>query len=208
MPEREYRYDVTFRDFQFLQGHMTRRVFEKNRARHVRALFWIVLCAVLLTLAIVANVDPVRTSTLLSDVLPYPVSFYAVMIACLTGAILTLIPAIRLRLRTMRLQVSDDGPLLGATRLMVEPDALIVDRGRMTARYAWSAFQGVEIARNAVILPIDNGIGVIVPAAAFHSDAERLDFAATVAKRVDAAKTGATDTPTAMDAGNDRAPLA
>jgi hypothetical protein len=31
----------------------------------------------------------------------------------------------------------------------------------------------VETTKNAVILPIDNGIGVIIPASAFSSDAER-----------------------------------
>jgi hypothetical protein len=56
----------------------------------------------------------------------------------------------------------------------------------MSARYAWSAFQGVEVAKNAVILPIDNGIGIIIPASAFASDAERYDFAAMIAKRLEA----------------------
>ena len=77
------------------------------------------------------------------------------------------------------------------TRLIVEADALIVDRGRMSARYSWSAFQGVEVAKNAVILPIDNGIGVIVPASAFTSDAERFEFAAMIAKRLEAQKLAA-----------------
>jgi len=108
------------------------------------------------------------------------------VIVCLLAAIFTLIPALRLRMKTMRMQVSDDGPLLGPTKLIVEPDGLVVDRGRMSARYLWSAFQGVELVKNAVILPIDNGIGLIVPARAFASDAERYDFAATVAKRVEA----------------------
>ena len=110
------------------------------------------------------------------------------LIVLLIGAILALLPAVKLRMKTLRMQVSDDGPLLGATHLIVEPDALIVDRGRMSARYAWSAFQGVEVAKNAVILPIDNGIGVIIPASAFASDAERYDFAAMIAKRIEAQK--------------------
>jgi hypothetical protein len=58
----------------------------------------------------------------------------------------------------------------------------------MSARYAWSAFQGVKVAKNTVILPIDNGIGVIIPASAFASDAERYDFAAMIAKRLEAQK--------------------
>jgi len=55
----------------------------------------------------------------------------------------------------------------------------------MSAKYLWAAFQGVEIAKNAVILPVDNGIEVIVPASAFASDAERYDFAAAILKHLE-----------------------
>ena len=188
MPEREFIYDVTFADFQFLQGYMARRVAARNRGRHLRALMSVVLCAVFLALAIVLNVNPYRALAFSSPALPYPLSFYLLLICLLIAAILALIPAVKVRLKTMRMQVSDDGPLLGATRLIVEPEALIVDRGRMSSRYSWSAFQGVEMAKNAVILPIDNGIGVIIPAAAFASDAERYEFAAMIAKRLESHK--------------------
>ena len=184
MAERELRYDVTFGDFQFLQGYMTRRVAAKNRREHMFALFGVVLCAVLLALAIVLNVDPYRSIGFWGGAVPYPFSFYLLMIALLLAAILALTPAVRLRLKTLRMQVSDDGPLLGSTRLLVEPDGLVVDRGRMSTRYSWSAFQGVEMVKNAVILPVDTGIGLIIPASAFPSDAERFDFAAMVAKRI------------------------
>lgn len=188
MAEREFRYDLRFADFQFLQGYMTRRVAARNRGPHLRALLGVVLCAILLAMAIVLNVNPYRAVPLSSAAIPYPLSFYLLLIVLLIGAILTLLPAVRLRLKTLRMQVSDDGPLLGPTHLTIEDDALVVDRGRMSARYAWSAFQGVETAKNAVILPIDNGIGVIVPASAFASDAERYEFAATVARRVQSAR--------------------
>jgi YcxB-like protein len=189
MSEQEFRYDVTFADFQFLQGYMTRRVLARNRGPHLRALFGIVLCATFLALAIVLNVNPYRALAFSSAAMPYPLSFYLLLIVLLIGAILTLIPAVRLRLKTMRMQVSDNGPLLGPTRLSVEPDGLVVDRDRMRTRYSWSAFQGVEVAKNAVILPIDNGIGVIIPASAFASDAERFEFAAAIAKRVESCRT-------------------
>jgi hypothetical protein len=185
MAERELRYDSTFADFQFLQGYMTRRVAARNRGPYLRALAWVVLCALFLALAIVLNVNPYRAIALTGGAVPYPVSFYLILIVFLIGAILALLPPLKLRMQTLRMQVSDDGPLLGATRLMVEPDALIVDRGRMSTRYAWSAFQGVEVAKKALILPIDNGIGVIIPASAFASDAERYDFAAMIAKRLE-----------------------
>jgi hypothetical protein len=188
MAERELRYDTTFADFQFLQGYMTRRVAARNRGPHLRALMWVVLCAFFLAMAIVLNVNPYRAIALTGGAVPYPISFYLVLIALLIAAILALLPAVRLRMKTLRMQVSDDGPLLGPTHLIVEPDALVVDRARMSARYAWSAFQGVEVAKNAVILPIDNGIGVIIAANAFASDAERYEFAAMIAKRIEAQK--------------------
>ena len=58
------------------------------------------------------------------------------------------------------MQVSDDGPLLGPTRLMIEPDGLVIDRKVVSQSTVWAAFQGVEIQKNAAILPIDNGIGI------------------------------------------------
>ena len=184
MAERELHYDVAFADFQFLQGYMARRVATRNRSKHLIAFLSVVLCAFLLALAIMLNVNPYWAFAISSEALPYPLSFYLVLILLLIGAILALIPAVTLRMKTLRMQVSDDGPLLGATRLTVEPDGLVVDRGRMTARYSWSAFQGVEMAKNAVILPVDNGIGVIIPPSAFASDAERFEFAAMVSKRI------------------------
>jgi hypothetical protein len=55
----------------------------------------------------------------------------------------------------------------------------------LSNRLDWAAFQGVEIQKNAVIRPIDNGIGIIIPASAFSSDAERYDFAAVVSKHLE-----------------------
>jgi hypothetical protein len=175
-------YNVAFRDFQFLQGYMTRRIFANNRQKYVPALFGVVLCAVFLTMTIVLNVQPYRAVTLFG--LRYPLSFYLLLILCLVAAIASLIPAIKLRLGALRMQVSDDGPLLGPTRLIIEPDGLVIERKVVKSKYLWAAFQGVEIQKNAVILPIDNGIGIIIPASAFSSDAERYDFAALVSQRL------------------------
>ena len=90
-----------------------------------------------------------------------------------------------LRLKTLRLQLSDDDPLLGSTKLSIEPDGLVIDRKVVKSKYLWEAFQGVEIVKNAVILPIDNGIAVIIPASAFATDAERYDFAAVISKHLE-----------------------
>ena len=83
------------------------------------------------------------------------------------------------------MQVSEDGPLLGATELTIEPDGLVIDRRLIKTKYLWAAFQGIEIQKNAVILPIDNGIEIVIPASAFSSDAERYDFAAVISKRLE-----------------------
>ena len=178
-------YEMTFRDFQFLQSHMARRVFAKNRSRYGPALAGVVLCALLLTMVIVLNVNPYRRSTLFG--LRYPYSYYLQLIIYLVGAIAALIPAINLRLKTLRMQVSDNSALFGPTTVTIEPDGLVVDRRLMTTKYLWAAFQSIEISKNAIILPIENGIGLIVPASAFASDTERYDFAALVSKRLSGA---------------------
>ena len=185
MSERELKFDFTFRDFQFLQGYMARRIFAKNRRAHTFGLLGVVVCATFLALAIVLNVSPFWAFAISSPSLPYPLSFYLVLIVVLIAALFALIPAIRLRLKMLRMQISDDGPLLGLTKLRVEPDGIVVERDRMNAKYLWGAFQGVETAKNALVLPIDNGIGLIIPASAFSSDAERFAFAAEVAKRIE-----------------------
>ena len=161
---------------------MARRIFAKNRQKYGPALLGVVLCAVFLTMAIMVNVNPYRAVALFG--LRYPLSFYVLLILCLVAAIASLIPAIKLRLGTLRMQVSDDGPLLGTTKLVVEPDGLLIERQVVKSKYLWAAFQGVELQKNAVILPIDNGIGIIIPASAFSSDADRYEFAAAVSKRV------------------------
>ena len=85
----------------------------------------------------------------------------------------------------LRMQVSDNGPMLGPTRLNIEPDGLTIERTLMTTHFKWAAIKGVEIVKNAVVLPIDHGMGIIVPASTFASDAERFDFAATISKRLE-----------------------
>jgi hypothetical protein len=184
MPSNAMTFDITFRDFRFLQGYMMRRIFTRNRGKYAGALAGVVLCAVFLALAIVINVNPHRAIGLAGFSIRYPLSVYLLIIFSLVAAIVCLFPAVRLRLNTLRLQVSDNGPFLGPTSLTIEPDGLTVDRKVMRAKYLWAAFQGVEIARNAVILPLDNGIGLIIPATAFSSDAARYDFAATVSKHI------------------------
>lgn len=177
-------YNVTFQDFRFLQGYMTRRIFARNRADYLLAMVGVVLCAIFLALAIVVNVAPYRAAQIFGAGIRSPLSTYLILILLLTGAIASLVPAAKLRFRTLRMQVSDDGPYLGMTRLAIEVDGLTIDRKVMKTKYLWDAFQGVEIAKDAVILPIDNGIGLIIPPSAFASDAARYEFAATVSKRL------------------------
>jgi hypothetical protein len=185
MPDAELRFDMSFADFRFLQGHMARRLYRSNRGDYGLALAGVVLCAVFLALAILVNIHPGLALRLLG--LGYPISLYLAIILCLVAAILALIPAVRLRLRTLRLQVSDDSPLLGRTILKLEADGILLDRVAMRAKYLWAAFRGVEVANGAVILPIDNGMGLIIPASAFPSEAERYEFVAELHRRIDAA---------------------
>ncbi len=184
MPANTIAYNVTFRDFQFLQGYLARRIFARNRRKYGPALLGVVLCALFLVMAMLLNVNPYRAVALFGTGIRYPLSFYLLIIVCLVAAIACLIPAIKLRLSSLRMQVSENGPLLGSTELTIEPDGLVIDRKVVKSKYLWAAFQSVEIQKNAVILPIDNGIGIIIPASAFSSDAERYDFAAVVSKRL------------------------
>jgi len=178
-------YNVTFEDFRFLQGYMARRIFAPRRADYLLAMLGVVLCAIFLAIAIVVNIAPYRASVVFGLGLRYPLSTYLVLVVLLIAAIISLMPAVKLRLKTLRMQVSDDGPYLGTIRLSIEADGLAVEREIMKAKYLWAAFQGVEMVKDAVVLPIDNGVGLIIPASAFASDAERYEFAATISKRLE-----------------------
>ena len=188
MTNQPVRFRLEFRDFRFLQGYMARRVAARNRRAYLIVLISVVLCATFLALAISVNLMPYRTAGLAAYGIPYPLSAYVVLIVLLVLAIISLLPAARLRLKTLRMQVSDDGPLLGDTEVLIEEDGLRLDRRALKAKYLWAAFQGVELSKNAIILPIDNGIGLMLPASAFKTDSERLEFAATVSRRIEAAK--------------------
>ena len=132
-------YDVTFRDFQFLQGYMARRVFARNKQKYGPALLGVVLCAFFLAMVIFINVNPHRVGAFSSVGVRYPLSSYLLIILYLVAAILCLIPAIKLRLKTLRLQVSDDGPFLGPTKLTIEHDGLVIDRKVVKSKYLWAA---------------------------------------------------------------------
>jgi hypothetical protein len=180
------RFDVSFADFRFLQGYMGRRLYARNKGAHARALISVIFCALCIASAIVLNIHPALALALFG--MGYPLSVYVGIILCLIAAIASLIPAIRLRIALPRMQVSDDGPLLGPTTVIVEDDGLVFDRRLVRSKYLWPAFKEVEIARNALILVIDSGIGLIIPAAAFASDGDRYEFAAALHRRLEIAK--------------------
>ena len=58
----------------------------------------------------------------------YPLSFYILIILLLLGTIVVLIPAINLRKKLLRLQISDEAPFLGVTKFEIDADGLIVER--------------------------------------------------------------------------------
>jgi hypothetical protein len=181
-------FNMTFGDFQMLQTHMTRRTFSRNRGAATPALLGVVACAVLIVMAIVINIRPnYRGISWLG--LAYPLSHYVTLIVLLSAAIVALIPAVRLRLRTLRMQVSDENPLLGPTSVTLAPDGLLVQKELITTKYSWAAFKSAEIVKGAIILPVDTGMGVILPASAFANDAERFDLAAAIAKQIERSRT-------------------
>ena len=181
--EKPIAFDMTFGDFQMLQTHMTRRTFARNKGAVGPALLGVVVCAVLITMAIVINIRPNYRGTWFG--LSYPLSQYVLLIVLLSLAIVALIPAVRLRLKTLRMQVSDKNPLLGPTSVTIEPDGLLVQKQLITSKYRWAAFTSAEIVKGAIILPVDTGMGVILPASAFANDAERFDLAASIAKQIE-----------------------
>ena len=183
MPNEATSFDATFADFQFLQRYMARRLLARNRRTYILALIGIVLCAFFLTFAIVISAEPYAAARLMPTI-PYPLSVYVEIIISLLLAIVSLAPAIGTRRRMLRMQVSETSPMLGPTTLTIEPDGLVIERRLMRTKYLWPAFQGVEMAGNRVILPVDNGIGVIIPATAFPDDAARYEFAARISKRI------------------------
>ena len=69
-------YDITFGDFQFLQGYMARRVFARNRSKYGTALAGVVLCAIFLAMAIVVNVNPYRIVAFFGFGIRYSLSVY------------------------------------------------------------------------------------------------------------------------------------
>src|SRR4029079_17708342 len=130
-------YNVTFQDFRFLQGYMARRIFSRRRADYLLAMLGVVLCAVFLAMAIVANIAPYRAAQIFGAGIRYPLSAYLILIVLLIGAIVSLMPAVKLRMRLLRMQVSDDGPYLGPTRLGIEPDGLNLAPTGKTAKHPW-----------------------------------------------------------------------
>jgi len=179
----EFSYDTTVGDLQALQSHMMRQVFVRNRRDYMIALAGVVLCAIFLTAVIVLNASP-RALAMPRSPGSFLVSYLSLIAVLLTGAVLALLPMVRLRLRTVRMQVSNDGPLVGPTRLSIGVDGLMIARKLMKTTYSWGAFRRATVEKGAVILVIDNGMGVIVPAGAFQSDGERFEFAAEISRRI------------------------
>src|SRR5204863_5665820 len=95
---------------------------------------WRGFLCVFLVLPMLLNVNPYRA---VAFGIRYPLSFYLLVIVCLVAAIVCLIPAIKLRLGSLRMQVSENGPLLGSTELTIEPDGLVIDRRLVKSKYTF-----------------------------------------------------------------------
>jgi hypothetical protein len=179
-------YDFRYADLSQLQQFMARRIYLTNRGRYGAALVGVVFCALFITCAIAINLYASHRFRFFGA--PYPRSILILLILALSLAVLSLIPAIKLRLSMLRSQVSDRGPLMGATSLLVEEDGMTVSRSLITTRYKWGTFRSVEIAKGAVVLPIDSGMGIIIPGSAFKNDTQRYEFVAEISRKIDAAR--------------------
>jgi len=182
MQASEFSYATTVGDLQALQRVMMRQVFVHNRRDYLIALVGVVFCAIFLTAVIILNVSPRGFVPRNSG--SFFVSYLSLVAVLLVGAVLALLPMVRLRLRTIRMQVSQGGPLVGPTTLSIGADGLTISRKLMKTTYSWAAFRRATVEKGAVILVIDSGMGVIVPAEAFQSDGERFEFAAEISRRI------------------------
>jgi hypothetical protein len=182
MEQHQLSYETTIADLQALQSYMSRHLFARNRSAYLVALAGVVVCAVFLAAVIVVNAAPARFVGHNGNT--FLVSYLTLIVLLLLGAILALMPMVRLRLKTLRMQVTSTGPLVGPTQIRMDADRLTIERRLMKTTYAWGAFRSVSIEKGAVILAVDNGVGVIIPASAFPSDTERFELAATVSSRI------------------------
>jgi hypothetical protein len=69
-----------------------------------------------------------------------------------------------------------DGPILSPQTARVASDGLFVTSQACDVRYRWTAVQSISKARGLVILWVEPGAGVAIPANAFASDAAREQF--------------------------------
>ncbi len=181
MERDQFSYETTLTDLQSLQRFMSRQLFLRNRSAYLTGLAGVVVCAMFLTAVIVINVAPAYfvgrggSSTL---------SYLTLIVLLLLGAVLALMPMARLRLRVLRMQITPNGPLVGPTKMHLDAAGLTIERQLMKTTYAWGAFRAVAVEKGAVVLTIDNGMGVIIPASTFQSDSERFGFAAEISSRI------------------------
>jgi len=183
MERDQFSYETTLTDLQSLQRFMSRQLFLRNRSAYLTGLAGVVVCAMFLTAVIVINAAPAYfvghgghgSSTL---------SYLTLIVLLLLGAVLALMPMARLRLRVLRMQITPNGPLVGPTKMHLDAAGLTIERLLMKTTYAWGAFRAVAVEKGAVVLTIDNGMGVIIPASTFQSDSERFGFAAEISNRI------------------------
>lgn len=76
-----------------------------------------------------------------------------------------------------------DGPILDRQTLRLSNDGISVGSKHVEARYAWAVVEDVTEAHGLVILWIEPGAGVAVPAHAFNSDNERAEFLRAIEAR-------------------------
>ena len=91
----------------------------------------------------------------------------------------------------LRRGLSDAGPVLGPQRLDLEPSGLRLTHGSLESRIGWDAIRQVEDSARAVLLFVDHGAFVVIPASAFTSTGEREEFVNLVRAGAAPARMGA-----------------
>lgn len=69
-----------------------------------------------------------------------------------------------------------DGPILSPQTIRVASNGLFITSQACNVRYPWTAVQSIAETRGLVILWVEPGAGIAIPADAFESDAARAQF--------------------------------
>lgn len=123
----------------------------------------------------------------LALVVGWVVGFFGAGIAFAVGLVLGLVvQAVLQNLRQARLtRVAGQDPLFsGAQNVTLDDAGISVDGGRFRSFFAWNTVRGVVEEDGLVVVLVTAANGVVVPASAFASEAERVSFITMIKARM------------------------